>query len=159
MSKITPDSLERSSEPKRATWVTLLGVLLGGAALGLVGGFLQAVEVTIGSISVPFWMVIVLAAMLTTARAITINYGSRKPAIAWFVGWLAVTLLLSTPLPSGDQVISAGVVQMVYVFGGAVLGAMFVSLPPNLRPEVEPVDASDADGLTTSPDANPQATA
>jgi hypothetical protein len=148
MSKITLDSPERTNEVPSATFLSMVGILIGGAALGLVGAFLQAVEVSVGPLTIPFWTVIVLAAMLSTARAITINYGSRKPAIAWFVGWISVTLLLSMPLPSGDQVVSDGIAQMIYVFGGAVLGAAFVSLPANLRPEIgaaDPTDSSEAD--------------
>lgn len=113
--------------------LTYIWTFLGGAALGLVGGFLQAVDVTIGSIALPFWAVVALAAMLVTTRAITTSYGSRKPAVTWFVGWLIVTLLLAMTLPGGDQVISDGTVQLLYVFGGVVLGSAFVSIPAQLR--------------------------
>lgn len=116
---------------KWTVW-SLLGVFVGGVLLGLVGALLQASEVTLGPVTIPLWMILVLAAMATTARAVTLHYESRKPAAAWFGGWLVTTLVLSTPLPSGDQIVSDGVVQMIYVFGGAVLGSAFVSLPARL---------------------------
>lgn len=130
--------------------LTYVWTILGGAALGLVGGFLQAVDVTIGPISVPIWAVIVLAAMVIAARAITTSYGSRKPAVVWFLGWLLMTLLLAMTLPGGDQVITDGTAQILYLFAGVVLGSAFVSIPARLRSPRPPESTSGTEATSGS---------
>jgi hypothetical protein len=132
----------------RASPLTYIWTFLGGIALGLVGGFLQAAEVTIGPASLPVWAVVVLAAMVVTMRAITTSYGSRKPAVTWFLGWLVVSLLLAVTSPAGDQVIADGNVPLFYLFGGVVLGSAFASVPAQLRPPGQ----QEAAGHTTGRD-------
>lgn len=138
MSDTASGPSEAVDGPVTASLWTYVWTLLGGLLLGLVGGFLQAVDVTIGSLSVPIWAVVVLAAMVVTTRAITTVYGSRKPAFSWFLGWMVATLLLALTLPGGDQVISDGAVQMFYLFGGVVIGSAVASLPAQMRPAQSP---------------------
>jgi uncharacterized membrane protein len=121
-----------SDQSHRSSTVTIwiyLGALLAGLILGMVGAFLQATSYEIGPVTVPVWAILLLASLATSIRAITIAYGSRKPALAFFLGWLIASAVLSLPLPSGDQVIADGGLQVFYFFGGVVLGSAFVSLP------------------------------
>lgn len=152
------DSSDRTSTLTDPGPLTYVWTLLGGAALGLVGAFLQAADVTIGSVSLPIWAVIVLAAMAVTTRAITTSYGSRKPAVVWFLGWLLATLILAMTLPGGDQVIADGTAQLIYLFGGVVLGSAVASIPAQLRPPGTQ-DATAGTGTTGSsePKGDPDA--
>ncbi|MDZ7578417.1 MAG: DUF6113 family protein [Candidatus Nanopelagicales bacterium] len=126
----------------------LLPVFLGGAALGLLGGFVQAIGVNLSGVQIPVGLVLVLAALVATQRALVHSWESRTPAAAWFVGWIVMTLVLALPLPGGNVVIAEGAVPIVYLFGGAVLGAAAASLPARIRPadrSPEPVTSPGAE--------------
>lgn len=117
-------------------------IVVCGAVLGLFGGFVQAVRLDVVGIAVPIGAALVLAGLVATERALVHAWGRRTPAVGWFTGWLAATVLLAVPLPGGDVVIGAGAVSMFYVFGGAVAGAVAASLPDRLRDVAGPVQSS-----------------
>ena len=132
-------TLERTS-PERATPPTRVGVwtglalLFSGAVLGLLGGFLQAVRVTVGDVALPIGVVVVLVTLLTCIRAVIHAFDTRRAGILILVGWAAVTVLLALPWPGGDVVLAQEPVALVYLFGGVVLATAAANLPARLRP-------------------------
>ncbi len=104
-----------------------------GFAIGVTGAFIQAHRLIfpIGDfvVVVPWGTVLLLIAILLVTRLATIAVGSRWAGWLFFTGWLAATVLLSADSPSSDLAISSGARQMVYLFGGIVLGAAAATLP------------------------------
>ena len=145
MSVETTGSPDRTKLTTAITGWTYLWALLAGLAFGMVGAFLQAATYEVGPVTIPVWAILVLLTLLVIIRAITVAYGSRKPALAFFLGWLIASTVLALPLPGGDQVIADGAVQVFYFFGGVVFGSTFVSLPAVLGsrgPSKEETNAS-----------------
>jgi hypothetical protein len=66
---------------------------------------------------------------VTVTRLATLATGTRWAAWLFFTGWLASTVFLAADSPSGDLAISSGARQVVYLFGGIVLGASAATLP------------------------------
>ncbi|MCH9817263.1 MAG: hypothetical protein K0U64_12585 [Actinomycetia bacterium] len=125
-------SPDRTGSITPITGWTFGWALLAGLVLGMIGAFLQAATFEVGPVTIPVWAILVMLTLLVSIRAITVSYGSRKPGSVFFLGWLIASIVLALPLPSGDQVIADGAVQVFYFFGGVVLGSTFVSLPAAL---------------------------
>ena len=108
-----------------------------GFAIGVTGAFLQAQRfvVPIGDfvVVVPWGTALLLVAIALLTRLVTIAAGTRWAGWLFFTCWLAATVLLSADSPSGDLAISSGARQMVYLFGGIVLGAAAATLPVEFR--------------------------
>lgn len=108
-----------------------------GFAIGVTGAFLQAQRfvVPIGDfvVVVPWGTALLLVAIALLTRLATIAAGTRWAGWLFFTCWLAATVLLSADSPSGDLAISSGARQMVYLFGGIVLGAAAATLPVEFR--------------------------
>lgn len=107
---------------------------LAGVVLALFGGFLQAWTVTVFGWSAPLGLVLTLATLVVTIRALVHTFQTRRAGVAFFVGWVVVSVLLALPTPSGDIVIAANTLALVYLFGGVVVGSMAANLPVRLRP-------------------------
>lgn len=108
-----------------------------GFAVGVAGAFIQAHRFifSIGDsvISIPWGTVLLLVAVTFLTRLATVAARTRWAGWLFFSCWLAATVLLSADSPSGDLAISAGARQMVYLFGGIVLGAAAATLPVAFR--------------------------
>ncbi|MGI9197654.1 MAG: DUF6113 family protein [Candidatus Nanopelagicales bacterium] len=110
-----------------------LGALVAGLVVGTLGAFFQAVRVLVGGVTIPWGMVLALAALLLLIRGVIEAADTRWTGWALFFGWLATTVAFSAQLPSGGLVISAGSRQMAYLVGGVVLGAAAATVPPISR--------------------------
>jgi hypothetical protein len=124
------------SDPLRRVLI-LTGFVLMGFAIGVAGAFIQAQRVilVIGDfvIVIPWGTALMLVAIILTTRLATIASGTRWAGWLFFTCWLAATVLLSADSPSGDLAISSGARQMVYLFGGIVLGTAAATLPVDFR--------------------------
>ena len=107
---------------------------VAGVVLALFGGFLQAWTVAVAGWSVPVGLVLTLATLVVTIRALVHTFQTRRAGVAFFVGWVVVSVLLALPTPGGDIVIAANTLALVYLFGGVVVGSMAANLPVRLRP-------------------------
>lgn len=123
-------------EPLRRILV-LLGFVLMGFAIGVAGAFIQAQRfiLTVGDfvVVIPWGTALMLIAITVLTRLATVAAGTRWAGWLFFTCWLAATVLLSADSPSGDLAISSGARQMVYLFGGIVLGAAAATLPVEFR--------------------------
>lgn len=122
-----PPAPRRMSPLERV--VAVLALLVGGLALGVVGAFVQADRLVVGSIALPWGTAIVLVALVVCVRGGAWWVMTRWGGAAVAVGWLVATVALATTSPSGDLAISAGGRQMVYLFGGVVLATAAVTVP------------------------------
>jgi hypothetical protein len=124
------------SEPLQRV-LTLFGFVLMGFAVGVAGAFIQAHRFisSMGDfvISIPWGTVLLLVAITFLTRLATVAARTRWAGWLFFSCWLAATVLLSADSPSGDLAISSGARQMVYLFGGIVLGAAAATLPVEFR--------------------------
>jgi hypothetical protein len=114
--------------------------LLGGVALlafglllGLVGAFVQAQRLILdlpwGMAVVPWGVVVAWAALLAGIRAGAWSMGTRWGSWAVLAGWLAATVAMSAESSSGDLALAGGTRQLVYLFGGVVMGSAAATLP------------------------------
>ena len=119
----------------------LLVLLPAGFVLGVFGGFLQEHRIAIGSIDIPWATLLVIAALVASIRAVSLNLGTRLGGGLLYAGWLTATALLALPNPSGDIVFTNDVGSLAYLLAGSVLGAaaaawpLFLDLPGEPAPE------------------------
>ena len=123
------------AEPARRFSVGAAAMLLAaGSGLGFLGGFLQAVSISIGGFAVPVGLVLVAATLVAVLRATIHTFLTRWAGVMVLLGWVATSVALALPGPGGDVVIAANTVAMVYLFGGVVVGTACVNVPARLRP-------------------------
>lgn len=127
-------SPERSTVPRLGPF-RAVGLVLGGVGFAFIGGFLQALTWTAGSVTLPVGLVVVFAALLAFVRALVHRYDRRMAGVWFAAGWLFASIALAVPWPGGDIVLGDNTTAKVYLFGGAVLVAMAANLPARLRPE------------------------
>ncbi|MEV4616038.1 DUF6113 family protein [Kitasatospora sp. NPDC049258] len=116
---------ERLAEPMpprggRLAAYVLLFVL--GALVSLCGAFVQALWPPAG-------LLLALAATLAVFYGGLRLTGTKLGAGIPMAGWFAVLLVLMTPRPEGDLVISTAVTSYLYLFLGSVGGVICATLP------------------------------
>lgn len=135
-----PEAAPKPGDPSVATprlgVVTAVVLAFAGVVLGLFGGFLQAWTIPVLGWQAPVGLVLVLATLVAVIRALVHAFGTRRAALAFFVGWVVVSVLLALPTSAGDIVIASSPIALVYLFGGVVIGSMAANLPARLRPAV-----------------------
>lgn len=107
-----------------------LGCLVAGLVIGIAGAFLQGARLIVGGVMIPWGLVLALLALLVLVRAGIEVTRSRWGGWIVLLVWIAATVAFAAELPSGDLVISAGGRQMVYLFGGVIIGAAAATVPP-----------------------------
>lgn len=118
-------------------WGGALLLFLLGAVVGVSGAFVQAqrtvVDLPWGEWTVPWGVALVWLALVVVVRGGVWALRSRWGGWAVGLGWLGVTVILSTESPSGDLALSGGGRQMTYLVGGIVLAtaAAAVGMPRN----------------------------
>lgn len=123
----------QSKPPLRRGW--LLVLLPAGFGFGVVAGFMQEQRLMIGSVPIPWAAVLLLAALVVTIRALSLNMESRSAGGLFYFGWVVATVLLALPNPSGDVVFTADLSSFAYLLGGGVLGAAVAAWPLMLTHE------------------------
>jgi len=118
----------RASDPVRL--LAYLGCLVAGLVIGVAGAFLQGARLIVGGVMIPWGLVLALVALLVLVRAGIEVTRSRWGGWIVRLVWIAATVAFAAELPSGDLVISAGGRQMVYLFGGVIIGAAAATVPP-----------------------------
>ncbi len=134
-----------SPSARRAPRAAALALaLLGGFAVGVLGSFLQAVELA----GLPMGTVIVLAATgFAFFSAGSVGH-SRGVAVVCAIGWGLAVLSLITPRAAGDVVLTAELRTYVFLGGGLLLAALASSWPYGVTRRGDPVAPPDgaADG-------------
>jgi hypothetical protein len=112
--------------------VTTLILAELGVLVGVAGAFVHNVTVTLGGLALPAGLFAALGAVagaLVIARRVS---AGRLGAAVTAATWLLTVLLLSIPRPEGDLVIADGVAGYTFLWGGAILAAVIVTLPTSV---------------------------
>lgn len=114
-------------------WGRLVLLLLVGAAIGVLGAFVQDSEFTLptrfADVPVPWGIVLVLAAYLSMVRAGAWSTHTRIGGATVVLGWIVGTFSLVFPSSRGDMLLTNNVHDAVYVIAGLVLGVVASVLP------------------------------
>lgn len=97
--------------------------LLIGLVVGLVGAFVQAQRLLIGTFPIPWGTVLTLLVLIVAIRGGVWLLESRLGGWVLFAGWLIATVAMSAETSSGDMALSGGGRQMAYLIAGVILGA------------------------------------
>ena len=121
--------------------------LLAGLLVGLLGAYVQAMRYVWdspwGYVVIPWGALLVLLVLVLTVRGSAWLAMTRWSAWAAFLGWLVITLVLSSESPGGSVALSGGGRQMFYLIGGVVLATATATIPvPLRRRAVESAQAS-----------------
>ena len=98
---------------------------LGGFAVGVLGSFLQAVQV----LGLPAGTVVVLAATGLAFFGAGSAWRSRGVAAACAAGWGLAVVLMISPRAAGDVVLTAEPRTYVFLAGGLMLAGVASSWP------------------------------
>lgn len=109
-----------------------VGMVLVGVVFGALAAFLQALRWFVWGVSVPWGTVLMLLALVVLVRGAVEGMHSRWAGWALYGGWLLATVVFAAETPSGDLVLSGGTRQVVYLFGGVILGAAAATVRPDL---------------------------
>jgi hypothetical protein len=132
--------------PPRRLGLAVVG-LLAGLLVGLLGAYVQAMRYVWdspwGYVVIPWGALLVLLVLVLTVRGSAWLAMTRWSAWAAFLGWLVITLVLSSESPGGSVALSGGGRQMFYLIGGVVLATATATIPvPLRRRAVESAQAS-----------------
>ena len=120
-------------------WLVLL--LPAGFALGVTGGFLQEHRLMIGEWALPWATLLVVATLVASIRAVSLNLATRMAGALIYSGWLVATALLALPNPSGDVVFTSDPGAIGYLLAGTVLGAAASAWPLFLHQPSDTVES------------------
>ncbi len=125
-----------SQVPRRRLWLAIVG-LLAGLIVGILGAYVQAVryiwDSPWGMVVIPWGTLLVLLVLVLTVRGAAWLAMTRWSAWAAFIGWLAMTIVLSSESPGGSVALSGGGRQMFYLIGGVILAVATATIPVPLR--------------------------
>lgn len=111
----------------RRQWLAAL--LPMGFLIGVIGGFMQESRITISGVAIPWGSALIIATLVATIRAASLNIGTRLAGVLLYGGWLIATVLMALPNPSGDVVFTADAGALGYLMAGCVLGAAAAAWP------------------------------
>ncbi|WP_371498907.1 DUF6113 family protein [Kitasatospora sp. NBC_00374] len=109
--------------PSRGARVT------GYVALFVLGGLVSLCGAFVQALWAPAGLLLALAATLAVFYGGLRLTGTKLGAGIPLAGWFAMLLVLMTPRPEGDLVISTAVTSYLYLFLGSVGGVVCATLP------------------------------
>jgi hypothetical protein len=122
--------------PRRRLGLAVVG-LLAGLLVGLVGAYVQALRYVWdspwGYVVIPWGALLVMLVLVLTVRGAAWLAMTRWSGWAAFVGWLIMTLVLSSESPGGSVALSGGGRQLFYLIGGVVIATATATIPVPLR--------------------------
>jgi hypothetical protein len=130
------------SLPPRRLGLAVVGLILG-LLIGLLGAFVQAMRYVWdspwGYVVIPWGTLLVLLVLVLTVRGSAWLAMTRWSGWAAFLGWLAMTIVLSSESPGGSVALSGGGRQLFYLIGGVVLATATATIPVPLRRRAAPI--------------------
>jgi len=122
--------------PRRRLGLAVIGLLVG-LLVGLVGAFVQAIryiwDSPWGYVVIPWGALLVMLVLVLTVRGAAWLAMTRWSGWAAFLGWLVMTLVLSSESPGGSVALSGGGRQLFYLIGGVVIATATATIPVPLR--------------------------
>lgn len=125
-----------AGKPPSLAWY--LVILPGAFAFGVIAAFLQEVGFFVAGIRIPIGALFMVATLVSLTRALNLAFRGRTAGLLWYLGWLAATILAALPTNSGDVVFLGDISALIYLIGGAVLGAAAAAWPPDLAQAGQP---------------------
>jgi hypothetical protein len=126
----------RDSVPNRRLGLAIVG-LLAGLLVGLLGAFVQAMryiwDSPWGYVVIPWGALLAMLVLVLTVRGAAWLAMTRWSGWAAFLGWLAMTIVLSSESPGGSVALSGGGRQLFYLIGGVVIATATATIPVPLR--------------------------
>jgi hypothetical protein len=134
---MTDESLgELDDVPRRRLGLAVIGLLVG-MLVGLAGAYVQAIryiwDSPWGYVVIPWGALLVMLVLVLTVRGAAWLAMTRWSGWAAFVGWLVMTLVLSSESPGGSVALSGGGRQLFYLIGGVVIATATATIPVPLR--------------------------
>ncbi|MEY4137065.1 MAG: hypothetical protein RL205_1193 [Actinomycetota bacterium] len=122
--------------PRRRLALVPVGFLVG-MVVGVLGAYVQAMRYVWdspwGYVVIPWGALLVLLVLVLTVRGAAWLAMTRWSAWAAFIGWLILTVALSSESPGGSIVLSGGGRQMFYLVGGVIVAVATATIPVPLR--------------------------
>ena len=110
-----------TSRPRPLTYV---GLVCGGVVLGAVGAVMAAARVTVGSVTIPWGLVLAVLTLVVCVRASVWYAGTRTAGLAVMAGWALPVVAFATVNPGGDVLLPDMPRTYVYLVASAVLGVV-----------------------------------
>jgi hypothetical protein len=112
----------------------LIGSPLLGALLGLTGAFVHASRTPVLGVTVPWGVVLMVAAVLATTRAAVVLAGTRIAGVLLLAGWLVITVLAAVSTTAGDLPVQATWRSLAYLILTPMIGsALVVARAPRMQ--------------------------
>jgi hypothetical protein len=122
--------------PKRRLSLAIVG-LVAGLVVGLLGAYVQAMrhiwDSPWGYVVIPWGALLALLVLVLTVRGAAWLAMTRWSGWAAFLGWLSMTIALSSESPGGSVALSGGGRQLFYLIGGVVIATATATIPVPLR--------------------------
>jgi hypothetical protein len=109
--------------------VTFVLGLLVGVVYGAVGTVAHPLAVSIGSLSLPYGLVVGLVGVLGLFVGFRLVVGGRLAAVGAAVGVVGIVSLFSLESIGGSILIREGLAGSVWLVGPALLGALVIAWP------------------------------
>jgi len=107
----------------------VVGLITGGAVLGVFGAVVLPAREEFHGISIPWGAVLVLVGVGVCARAGAWLTATRRGAALVGGGWLAGALVIATVDPGGDVVLADTMRTTIFFVGGAALSIIATIWP------------------------------
>ena len=114
--------------------VTIVVLAELGVLVGLVGAFVHDTTAAVRGVSLPVGLLAALGAAVGSLLIARHAVPGRAGVLVAAGCWLVTAVVLSMPRPEGDLVIADGVAGYAFLWGGAILAAIVVTLPKS-RPD------------------------
>ena len=123
---------------ENATTLVLMAFL--GVLLGLLGSVVSAARIVVGSVTLPWGLVLVVLTLAVAVRAVVWSTGDRWAAGLLLGGWFAASAVLLLVSPGGDVILPDVPRTYVYLGSAFVLGllALLWRLPEGHAELLEP---------------------
>lgn len=131
-----PQTATEDVTPRRRPVLAIVG-LLAGLLVGALGAYVQAMrylwDSPWGSVVIPWGTLLSLLVLVLTVRGAAWLAMTRWSGSLAFLGWLAITVYLSSESPGGSVALSGGGRQMFYLIGGVIIATATATIPVPLR--------------------------
>lgn len=103
-----------------------------GVIISLMGGFLQASKSTY-LINFPWGIVVYFIILIFSVNFVRKSFRSRLTVLSFSIGWLIITLLMSTRSPAGDLVLTNNYLAITYLITSVIFLATFCTMPIRIK--------------------------